>query len=139
MIYFVKHHANEVLNINKTFRQKHNVNQKLLKMIEQVKKHLRITLEIIFIAQQKKRTVRQTFNQEHKHIIQLQNEIYVLKKQPINERNFNALINLFKNFSEFFSSSKTTLVFNDISIIIQSKRFVKHVDFKIFIDNLKKK
>ena len=70
--------------------------------------------------------------------MQLQNEIFILKKQFVNERNFNALINLFKNFIKSFSSEKT-LVFNNINIIIKSKRFAKYVDFKIFIDNFKKK
>ena len=43
-----------MLNIIKTLRQKHDVNQKLLKMSEQVKKRLRTTLKMIFIVQQKK-------------------------------------------------------------------------------------
>ena len=71
--------------------------------------------------------------------MQLQNEIYVLKKQFINERNFNALINFSKDFIEFFSFLETTFAFNNISIIIKSKRFVKYVDFKIFINDFKKK
>ena len=70
--------------------------------------------------------------------MQLQNKVYVLKKQIVNEKNFNVLINLLKNFIKFFSS-ETTLALNDINIIIKSKRFVKHVDLKTFIDNLKKK
>ena len=70
--------------------------------------------------------------------MQLQNKGYVLKKQFINEKNFNALINFFKNFIESFFS-KTTPAFNDISIIIKSKRFVKHADFKVFIDDFEKK
>ena len=70
--------------------------------------------------------------------MQLQNEVYVLKKQLINERNFNLLINFFKNLIEFFFS-ETTLTFNDINIIIKLKHFVKHVDFKVFIDDFKKK
>ena len=71
--------------------------------------------------------------------MQLQNEVYVLKKQFINEKNFNILIDFFKNFIESFFLSKTTFVFNDINIIIKSKRFAKHVDFKIFINDFKKK
>ena len=62
LIYFVKHHANEMLNMIETFRQRHNVNQELLKMSEQMKKRLRTTLKMIFIIQQKKRIVRQVFN-----------------------------------------------------------------------------
>ena len=38
-----------MLNMIETFRQKHDVNQKLLKMIEQMKKRLRMTLKMIFI------------------------------------------------------------------------------------------
>ena len=68
----------------------------------------------------------------------MQNEVYILKKQLANERNFNALFNSFKNFIES-SFLKTTPAFNDINIIIKSKRFVKHVDFKIFIDDSEKK
>ena len=48
------------------------------------------------------------------------------------------LINLLKNFIKFFSS-ETTLIFNNINIVIKSKRFVKYVDFKIFIDDFKRK
>ena len=70
--------------------------------------------------------------------MQLQNEVYILKKQLINEKNLNVLINFLKNFIEF-SSSETTFAFNDINIIIKLKRFVKHVDFKVFIDDFKKK
>ena len=70
--------------------------------------------------------------------MQLQNEVYVLKKQFVNERNFNALINFLKNFIKFFSS-ETTPAFNNINIIIKSKRFAKHADFKIFIDDFEKK
>ena len=72
--------------------------------------------------------------------MQLQNEVYNLKKHFVNERNFNALINFFKNFTEFLSSSsKTTPALNNINIIIKSKRFVKHVDFKTFINGSEKK
>ena len=70
--------------------------------------------------------------------MQLQNEVYVLKKHFVNKRNFNVLINFLKNFIKF-SFSETTLAFNDVSIIIKSKRFVKSVDFKVFINNFKKK
>ena len=70
--------------------------------------------------------------------MQLQNEIYVLKKQFVNERNFNILINFCKNSIES-SSSKTTFAFNNINIIIKSKYFVEHVDFKIFINDFEKK
>ena len=70
--------------------------------------------------------------------MQLQNEVYVFKKQFINKKNLNVLINSSKDFTKS-SSSKTTLAFNNINIIIKSKRFVKHVDFKIFIDNSEKK
>ena len=70
--------------------------------------------------------------------MQLQNEIYVLKKQLINERNFNFLIIFFKNFIESFSS-ETTFIFNNMNIIIKLKRFVKHVDFKVLINDFEKK
>ena len=70
--------------------------------------------------------------------MQLQNEVYVLKKQFVNERNFNVLINFLKDFIEF-SFSETTSVFNDINIIIKLKCFIKYVDFKIFTDDLEKK
>ena len=70
--------------------------------------------------------------------MQLQNEIYVLKKQFVNEKNFITLINLLKNFIKLFFS-KTTLAFNNINIIIKLKRFVKHVDFKVFLNDFKKK
>ena len=93
---------------------------------------------MIFIIQQKKRIICQIFNQERERAIQLQNEIYILKKQLVNKKDFNVLINLFKNFTES-SFLKTTLVFNNINIIIKSKRFVKHVDFKVFIDDFEKK
>ena len=69
--------------------------------------------------------------------MQLQNEVYTLKKQFVNEKNFNVLINFSKNFIEF-SSSETTLAFNDINIIIKLKRFVKHADFKVFINDFEK-
>ena len=68
----------------------------------------------------------------------MQNEVYILKKQLINEKNFNVLINLSKDFTEFFSS-KTTLIFNNINIIIKLKRFAKYVDSKVFIDDFEKK
>ena len=68
----------------------------------------------------------------------MQNEVYVLKKQFVNEKNLNILINLSKNFIEFFSS-ETTSAFNNINIIIKSKRFVKYIDFKVFINDFKKK
>ena len=68
----------------------------------------------------------------------MQNKVYVLKKQLVNEKDFNVLINFFKDFTEL-SFSETTPVFNNINIIIQSKRFVKHADFKIFIDDFEKK
>ena len=70
--------------------------------------------------------------------MQLQNEVYVLKKEFVNKKNLNVLINLSKNFIEF-SLAETTSVFNDINIIIKSKRFVKHVDFKVFTNNFEKK
>ena len=70
--------------------------------------------------------------------MQLQNKVYVLKKQIVNKRNLNALINFFKNFTEFFSS-ETTPVFNNINVIIKSKHFVKYVDFKVFINDSDKK
>ena len=68
----------------------------------------------------------------------MQNKVYALKKQLVNERNFNVLINFLKNFIEFFFS-ETTSALNNINIIIKSKRFVKHVDFKVFIDDFEKK
>ena len=70
--------------------------------------------------------------------MQLQNKIYILKKQFVNEKNFNALINFLKNFIEFFSS-ETTFASNDINIIIKLKRFIKHVDFKVFTNDFEKK
>ena len=70
--------------------------------------------------------------------MQLQNEVYVLKKQFVNEKNFNVLINFSKDFTEFFFS-ETTLVFNNINIIIKSKRFIKHADFKVFTNDFEKK
>ena len=70
--------------------------------------------------------------------MQLQNQVYILKKQFVNEKNLNILINFSKYFTKSFSS-KTTSAFNDINIIIKSKRFIKHVDFKIFTDNFEKK
>ena len=70
--------------------------------------------------------------------MQLQNEIYVLKKQFVNEKDFNALINFSKNFNEL-SFSETTPAFNDINIIIKSKHFVKDADSKVFIDDFEKK
>ena len=57
LIYFVKHHADEMLNMIETLRQEHDVSQELLKMNEQMKERLRTTLKMIFIAQQKKWTV----------------------------------------------------------------------------------
>ena len=110
LIYFVKHHADEVLNMIETFRQKHDVSQKLLKMSEQVKKRLRTILKMIFIVQQKEWIVHQVFNQERERAIQLQNEIYVLKKQFVNEKNFNALINFLKNFIEFFFQKRRSFL-----------------------------
>ena len=70
--------------------------------------------------------------------MQLQNEVYILKKQFINERNFNALINFSKDFTESFFS-EMTLASNDINIIIKLKRFVKHINFKIFTNDFEKK
>ena len=70
--------------------------------------------------------------------MQLQNKVYALKKQFVNEKNFNVLINFLKNFTES-SSSETTPAFNNINIIIKSKRFVKHADFKVFTNDFKKK
>ena len=70
--------------------------------------------------------------------MQLQNEVYVLKKQFVNKKDFNILINFLKDSTESFFL-KTTLAFNNINIIIKSKRFVKHIDFKVFIDDFEKK
>ena len=70
--------------------------------------------------------------------MQLQNKVFVFKKQFVNEKNLNALINFSKDFIEFFSL-ETTLVSNNINIIIKLKYFVKHVDFKVFTDNFEKK
>ena len=44
-----------MLNRIETLRLKYDVNQKLLKMIKQVKERLRTTLKMIFIVQQKKK------------------------------------------------------------------------------------
>ena len=77
--------------------------------------------------------------------MQLQNEIYILKKQLINEKNLHALTNsddihLRKHIKFSFNhSSESTLIFNNINNIINSKRFVKHIDLKIFIDDSEKK
>ena len=62
LIYFVKHHANEVLDMIETLCQKHDVNQELLKMSEQMKERLRTILKMTFIIQQKEQIVRQIFN-----------------------------------------------------------------------------
>ena len=70
--------------------------------------------------------------------MQLQNEVYALKKQFVNEKNFNVLINFSKNFTKS-SFSETTFAFNNINIIIKLKRFVEHADFKIFTNDFEKK